>query len=210
MLADVTAVATSNASPPALRLAGVGDGPGESDAQLVRQLRGGDAAAGERLVLRYERPLGGYLRRLAGSTAAAEDLLQATWLSVLEHLDQFDADDSRANFKAWLFRIASNKSHDHWRRAGRARKAADGLRLVTDHDDGDAARAAVAGEDARRLRAAVDALPGPQRQVVLMRYYGGLKFVEIAEALGCPLNTALGRMHKAMQKLRTHLDDGTY
>jgi DNA-directed RNA polymerase specialized sigma24 family protein len=37
---------------------------------------------------------------------------------------------------------------------------------------------------------------------LLLRYYGNLKFVEIAEMLGCPLNTALGRMHKAMIRLR--------
>ena len=40
-----------------------------------------------------------------------------------------------------------------------------------------------------------------------MRYYGGLKFVEIAETLGCPLNTALGRMHKAMLKLKDLMDE---
>jgi len=35
-----------------------------------------------------------------------------------------------------------------------------------------------------------------------LRYYSNLKFVEIAEILGCPLNTALGRVHKAILKLR--------
>ena len=41
-----------------------------------------------------------------------------------------------------------------------------------------------------------------QRQVLTLRYYSNMKFVEIAELLGCPLNTALGRMHKAMIKLK--------
>jgi DNA-directed RNA polymerase specialized sigma24 family protein len=36
----------------------------------------------------------------------------------------------------------------------------------------------------------------------MLRYYSDLKFVEIADIVGCPLNTALGRMHKAMIKLK--------
>ena len=40
-----------------------------------------------------------------------------------------------------------------------------------------------------------------------LRYYGGLKFVQIAELLGCPLNTALGRMFKANQKLRQLMEE---
>ena len=57
-------------------------------------------------------------------------------------------------------------------------------------------------EDETALRDAIGRLPEAQRQVLLLRYYSGLKFVEIAEIIGCPLNTALGRMHKAMLKLK--------
>ena len=57
-------------------------------------------------------------------------------------------------------------------------------------------------EQQQRVLAAIERLPENQKQVVMMRYYSGMKFVEIAEALGCPLNTALGRMHKAMIKLK--------
>ena len=41
----------------------------------------------------------------------------------------------------------------------------------------------------------------------MLRYYSNLKFVDIAELLGCPLNTALGRMHKAMQKLKQMMEE---
>jgi len=57
-------------------------------------------------------------------------------------------------------------------------------------------------EQAEKLKRAIERLPESQRQVLMMRYYGNLKFVDIAHALGCPLNTALGRMHKAMLKLK--------
>jgi RNA polymerase sigma-70 factor (ECF subfamily) len=57
-------------------------------------------------------------------------------------------------------------------------------------------------EEQEKLRRAIEQLPEPQRQVLMLRYYGNLKFIEIADLLGCPLNTALGRMHKAVTKLR--------
>ena len=49
---------------------------------------------------------------------------------------------------------------------------------------------------------AIAQLPESQRQVLMLRYYSEMKFVDIAVLLGCPLNTALGRMHKAMLKLK--------
>jgi RNA polymerase sigma-70 factor (ECF subfamily) len=55
---------------------------------------------------------------------------------------------------------------------------------------------------AAKLQQALQQLPENQRQVLLLRFYSDMKFVEIAEVLGCPLNTALGRVHKAILKLR--------
>ena len=180
---------------------------GPPDEALVRQLKQGEAGAGAELVRRYEATLLGYLRRLSASEHLAEELHQATWLSVLEHLDKFDdAGSGSGGFKAWLFRIATNKANDLWRRGGREQAAKAGLRLVT-ADAADPENRTDTQEQVERLRRAIEKLPDAQREVVLLRYYSGLKFVEIAETLGCPLNTALGRMHKAMAKLKRLLEE---
>jgi len=173
-----------------------------SDEELLEELRGGKTSAGEVLVQRYYRPLMRYLLRIAGSDHLAEELHQQTWLSVLDHLDKFDRQSSTGGFKAWLFRIATNKANDHWRSAGRERNAKDGLRLVTDEEAPHAGHRIESTEQEQKLLRAIEKLPEPQRQVLMLRYYSNLKFVEIAELLGCPLNTALGRMHKAMLKLK--------
>src|SRR5205085_5020939 len=177
--------------------------PSLADEALVRRLLDGETAAGEILVQRYHQPLMRYLQRLAGSDHLAEELHQQTWLSVLDHLGKFDAASGNAGgFKAWLFRIATNKANDLWRARGRERAAKEGLRLVLD-DEAPAAGERLEGtEQEHKLRRAIEQLPEAQRQVLLLRYYGNLKFVEIAEMIGCPLNTALGRMHKAMLKLK--------
>ena len=57
-------------------------------------------------------------------------------------------------------------------------------------------------DDARRLRELLDKLPPNQREVIRQRVYEGKRFREIADALNCPLNTALARMHEGLKRLR--------
>lgn len=192
---------TSPTAPAGVEVSGGADRAPDTDAALVRRLRDGQSHAGDALVRRYYQPLMRYLHRLTGSEQVAEELHQATWLSVLEHLDRFDS-AAAGGFKAWLFRIATNKANDLWRSRGRERVAKAGLRLVTDEEYPEAGHRADATEQEQQLQRAIEKLPEAQREVLLLRYYGEMKFVEIAELLGCPLNTALGRMHKAMLKLK--------
>lgn len=179
----------------------------ESDEALVQRLRRGDAAAGDELVGRYCRPLLRYLQRLTGADHLAEEMHQQTWLSVLDHLDRFNPSASGGGFKAWLYRIATNKANDYWRSQGRESAAKQGLKLIVEQAGPDASRRMEDSEQARKLRNAIDRLPENQKQVLFLRYYGDLKFTEIAQALGCPLNTALGRMHKAMLKLKQLMNE---
>jgi RNA polymerase sigma-70 factor (ECF subfamily) len=179
--------------------------PVVSDEALLQQLRDGDVAAGEALVKRHYTALLHYLQRVAGDQAA-EELHQQTWLSVLDHIEKFDPSLSGGGFKAWLFRIATNKANDFWRSRGREKTAKEGLRLVTDEEGPDAAHRLEGAEQAEKLKRAIAMLPENQRQVLMLRYYSDMKFVEIAKTVGCPLNTALGRMHKAMLKLKTLME----
>ncbi len=176
--------------------------PPETDESLALRLRAGDIAAGELLVKRFHQSLMRYLHRIARSDHLAEELHQQTWLSVLDHIEKFDPDSTNGGFKAWLFRIATNKANDHWRSRGREKLAMETLKLVTDQEHPAADDRLESTEQQVKLRKAIDQLPEVQRQVLMLRYYSNLKFVEIAEMLGCPLNTALGRMHKAVLKLR--------
>jgi RNA polymerase sigma-70 factor (ECF subfamily) len=173
-----------------------------SDEVLVERLRGGHVGAGEVLFRRHSAGLRRYLQRLAG--AASEELHQQTWLSVLSHLDGFSAVRPAGSFRGWLFRIAGNKVKDHWRSLSREKAAKEGLRRCA---VGEAARGGgiEVAEQYERLRRAVEALPDSQRHVVMLRYFGDMKFLDIAGAMGCPLNTALTRAHKALLKLRRAL-----
>lgn len=175
--------------------------PVVGDEVLLRRLRDGDPAAGDTLVRRYCEPLMRYLQRVTGAEAA-EELHQQTWLSVLDHIDRFDPAQSGGGFKAWLFRIATNKCNDFWRSRGREKNVREGLKLVIEGEAPPSGLEIEGAEQAEKLKAAITLLPEAQRQVLMLRYYSNLRFAEIATILGCPLNTALGRMHKAMLKLR--------
>src|SRR5438045_2847431 len=173
------------------------------DESLLARLKAGDVAAGETLVQRYHGPLMRYLQRTAGPRAA-EDLHQQTWLSILGHLDRFVTSvEGGGSFRGWLFRIATNKTKDHWRSLGREKAAKEGLSRLIDGDGSPwAGHAADGAEQQEKLRRAIEQLPEGQRDVLMLRYYSNLKFVEIARILDCPVNTALTRAHKGLLKLR--------
>ena len=173
-----------------------------SDETLLVRLRRGDVAAGEALVARYYVPLMRYLQRVAGPRAA-EDLHQQTWVSALAHADRFVANAGAGSFRGWLFRIASNKTKDHWRSARREKAAKEGFgRLRADDQSPWAGHAADVGDQREKMLAALGGLPDSQREVLLLRYYSDMRFADIADLLGCPLNTALTRAHKGLIKLR--------
>ena len=179
-----------------------------SDEALLRRYeRAGDADAMEALVRRHAAALGAFLAGWGGD-AEAEDLAQETWLRVLRSPGSFRG----GSFRAWLLRVARNLAIDRSRRrapalwldapAEGAGPDAPPLVEVLPDDGAPAPDAALLGaEDRARLLAAVRALPGPQRDVFLLRA-AGVAFADIAARFGIPLNTALGRMHYAMKALR--------
>jgi RNA polymerase sigma-70 factor (ECF subfamily) len=64
-------------------------------------------------------------------------------------------------------------------------------------------------DDVARIEGAIAELPPSEREVVGLRIHGGLTFREIAEVMGCPLSTALGRMRNACMRLRRSLEGST-
>lgn len=176
----------------------------EPDAAWVDRLRRREPAAAGEFLDRFGPDLLAFLARYTGSRTDAEDLFQDVCLRLVERLPGYA---HRGRFRGWLYTIAANAARDHLRRrAGEARvlreAAADGL--------------VAGGEATAEIREALERLPGAlqgltpeQREVFLLRTHAGLSFREIAESLGCPLNTALGRMHDAVRRLRDALEERT-
>ena len=157
---------------------------------LIQGLRAGQAAAFERLVREFGDRIYRFVRRLAGE-CWAEDLTQEVFLRVFQSIGSCRP---TGRFESWLFTIANNLCIDHARR----RRPEAPLDLEAEGREEENERRAA-------ILKAVERLPFDQKQVFLLREEGGLSFKEIAEMTGCPLNTALGRMHYAMEALRKSL-----
>lgn len=179
-----------------------------SDEDLVRRLERGDAQSLRQLMERYRGPLHGYLCRMLGSSDDAEDLFQDTWMRVMRHAGKFDG---KRAFRPWVYAIATNLARNAFRSRGyretvpldRPDPDGDGSALVTQL----AGRAGAPGEAAEReesaqvVRAAVDDLPEKGRAAVVLFYYQGLSYDEIADALEIPVGTVKSRIHNAMARL---------
>lgn len=131
----------------------------------------------------------------------AGDVLQATFTKAVEvgHTTQ---EGSR---KAWLFRVAFHEALALQRKKGVAQRAMDKLGPSRQGHAGRSDEPVVRRETVETVRAAIEALPPQQQQVVRLRIYEEKKFVEIAQELNIPLATALARMRAALGKLRTAL-----
>jgi RNA polymerase sigma-70 factor (ECF subfamily) len=169
-----------------------------SDATLLERFRSGDAPALEALLARYEAVLFQFLVGMLRDHHRAEDALQETFVRALERLDGVDP----AHLRGWLFTVAYHQAMlTRRRQKGRTvRPLAD--TVEAEAPGSDPSLRAVQQDQAVKLRQLLDQLPPAQREVIRQRVYEGKRFREIADALNCPLNTALARMHEGLKRLR--------
>ena len=166
---------------------------------LLTQLQSGDAIALEALFERYEAPLFQFLLGMLRDHHQAEDALQETFIKALTN--HLEIDPNR--FRGWLFTVAYREAMLVKRQQKRHLTFfSDSLSEIADPLPSGAS-VVEQNDQSRRLRELLDQLPRPQREVILARIYEGKRYRDIANELGCPLNTALARMHDGLKKLRS-------
>ena len=189
-----------NASRPMhhLRSALGADAGERDDVLLARFADHGDESAFELLVWRHAGFVHRVCRAVLRDHHAAEDALQETFVQALRRADAVSPD----TFRGWLFTVAYRQAMLLKRKEKRLPARADDFALLELVGDEPADVRVGAADDARHVRELLELLPAPQRQVITARVFDGLTFREVAAALGCPLNTALARMHDGLKKLR--------
>lgn len=179
-----------------------------SDSELMGAYVKGASKAFYALESRYQRQLFAWLVSSLSNRSDAEDLYQDIWLKIIKNAVSF----KDVSFKAWMWKIARNRVIDF-----RRKKRPDLTLDVTFNEDDqplvdriqslDVGPATQVENDdlTQKVLTIVDQLPPAQREVFLLRVQAHLTFNEIAENLNIPLNTALGRMHDAMNKVKKQL-----
>jgi RNA polymerase sigma-70 factor (ECF subfamily) len=175
------------------------------ESELVERLRRGDGDAFDRVYERSRARLFGFLARLSGDPALAEDLLQETFLRLARHAPELSAD---TRLDAWLFRVARNLfiSHRRWAMLDAARVAELELWRAIAPEAPSPFGLAAGNETQRRLELALAALPLAQREVLLLVAVDGMSPTDAAEVLGVPAATVRQRLLRARGMLRGEIE----
>lgn len=140
--------------------------------------------------------------------AVAEEVVQEVFLHLWRHPTAFDS--SRASLKTYVTMMARSRAVDRWRTRS-VREASVERLAVQNARDGDqhelsAADRAIESERAARLVAALERVPRPQREAVLLTFGQGLSSREVAAAVGVPVGTAKSRLRLGLEKARAELE----
>ncbi len=176
----------------------------EEDAQVVRKVLKGKPDDFSALVEKYQRPIFNFIFRFFGNYELAAELAQDTFLKCFQSLKSYDQE---RKFSTWLYTIAKNICIDEYKRRKHGAslyledfpESVDGVRPP----DGAASPQAqvILREEGGRLMEAISDLEPERKAALILHYFQGLSYGEIAEALDIPLSTVKIRIFRAKKTL---------
>lgn len=170
------------------------------DEELLARVGRADKAAFELLYTRYSRSIYSLVMGLLGELNAASEITQEVFLSIWQQAVRYDS--SRGSARSWILAVAHHKAVDGLRR----KKVRTTQSLTQDTESGeDLVQVALGRVQAEHVRQALTELSQPQRDVLVLAYYGGLTQQEISHRLDLPLGTVKTRMRDGLLKLRSRL-----
>lgn len=177
-----------------------------ADQDLVKLFIQGDQSSIEVLINRHKNKVFTYIILIVKNQSLAEDIFQDTFIKVIKSLKEGKYKDN-GKFVSWVIRIAHNLTIDHFRKEKQINTYSNedyeadifNSRKLSESTIEDIM---VESQIIKEVRLLIDELPEDQKQVILLRHYGGLSFREIAEQTDVSINTALGRMRYALINLR--------
>jgi RNA polymerase sigma-70 factor (ECF subfamily) len=169
----------------------------------------GDPTTFRQVFETHERGVHAAAMRILGNAAQAQDVVQDVFLRVWRRPEGFDA--SRGDIGTYLRLIARSRALDLWREGQVAGRGFDRLKVVAKEADRqveDSPAAAAERDHTReRVREALARLPEPQREALVLAYWGGLTADQVARRKQVPLGTAKSRIRLGLIKLRDECPD---
>jgi RNA polymerase sigma-70 factor (ECF subfamily) len=173
---------------------------------LIQRWQAGDERAAEMIYNYFREPIYRLAYGLLGEPADAEEAAQDALSYALRNIRRFDP--NRASFTTWLHTITVSRCRNRYRR-----KRLSSVSLFTWLEEGhDIIDPSAMPEHMTRRReihgevwAAIQGLKPPLREVILLRYWAGHTYQEIADIVGCPVSSAQSRVRLAFDQLRARL-----
>lgn len=174
----------------------------ESPTGTLARAREGDHEAFAGLVRQHQRMVYSIVWNFFADRSAAEDLSQDVFVQLFQNLRAIESD---SHLVFWLRQVTSRKCIDYTRRYEHKHKVNldDVVEFAPQTRTNDAAPDFL---ETQRLKRLVAGLPKQLRAVVLLRYQEEMQPTEIAQALGCPVNSVKSRLHRALRMLRARLE----
>jgi len=177
----------------------MGKNDGLDETVLILRCRIGDREALAELIDRYYRRLRYFITHLADGPEAVDDILQDTWVRAIARMGTLRSVES---FRAWLYRIARNTAYQHLKRKGRTCEFRDDLEVRGEEPEDELSPA-----DAARIHDGLKALHPAHREILVLRFFEDMAYQQMAEVLGCGLNTVKTRLHYAKRALRKVMEE---
>jgi RNA polymerase sigma-70 factor (ECF subfamily) len=183
-----------------------------SDAEMIQLIQGAqrwETAAVDRLYDLYADKVFRYIWYRVGNRETAEDLTMDVFLRLLEHIPAFRLNHERpvSSFSAWLFRIASNRVVDYYRRQGKGEMPVEPRpeveAILSPAERGQAV--VEADETAAELRRAIATLTEEQRQVILYKFVEEMSNADVARLLGKSEGAIKSLQHRALAAIQRAL-----
>lgn len=175
--------------------------------EALERARAGDGDALADVYRALSGPLLSYLATQVRRREDAEDLVGEVFVAVVRDVARFEGDAT--GFRAWVYRIATNRAIDHARRVSR-RPEAPLAEADERPDPADPEEQAIARAERERVWRAVRGLPEQQRRVIGLRLAAGLTSAEIAAVLGKGLGAVKAIQHRALRNLARSLGASSY
>ena len=171
--------------------------------QILERMARGDGEALRELYDRHARAVYSLALRILRSQPDAEDIVQEVFTQAWTQAGRYDA--SRGTVAAWLLMQARSRAIDRLRSRKLRPEGATSTFETRDPGEGPDAQV-MAGEYARRVRAALRSLSDPQRTALELAFFEGLTYSQVAEHLNQPIGTVKTRIRQGLLRLKAALD----
>jgi len=179
-----------------------------TDNQLIKIIRRGEHERYGEIIDRYRGKLFAYLYCLVGQKDETEDILQNVFIKAYKNLNRFD---QARKFSSWIYRIAHNEAVNHIKRKY-LKKFVSWEDIVTSKDklemssiEDNANEKWIKKERIKEVHDIVDQLPVKYKQVLILRYFSGKSYKEMAEIIGKPVNTVGTLINRAKERLHEEI-----